>query len=205
MVKHQSKCLLEVTKSPSHNPSDRMIESFTNQTHHNQPSLYQKHMETYCFNTHLNVFFLLTSAPLQFENRLLNTTMALSSKTKRATRMCTLRRYHMPAVETCAMKSLISGRGFLHRQRARREMEMQLHIEFKSDEDAESCLISTKIWSYLLRNRTPYSKKTERENFDGICAFDLANRNSTWRGQLFIRKPESKSSIVLRTANFLMK
>ena len=56
MVKHQSKCLLEVTKSSSHNPSDRMIESFTNQTHHNQPPLYQKHMGTYCFNTHLDVF-----------------------------------------------------------------------------------------------------------------------------------------------------
>ena len=118
-----------------------MIESFTNQTHHNQPSLYQKHMETYCFNTHLNVFFLLTSAPLQFENRLLNTTMALSSKIKRATRMYILRRYHLPAVATCAMKSLISGRGFLHGQWGRREMQMQLHIEFKSDEDAEICAI----------------------------------------------------------------
>ena len=116
MVKHDPKCLLEVTKSSSHNPSDRMIESFTNQTQHNQPPLYQKHMGTYCFNTHLNVFFLLTSAPLQFENRLLNTTMALSSKIKRATRMYILRRYHLPAVETCAMKSLISGRGFLHGQ-----------------------------------------------------------------------------------------
>ena len=117
-----------------------MIESFTNQTHHNQQQFYQKHMGTYCFNTHLNVFFLLTSAPLQFENRLLNTTMALSSKTKRATRMYSLRRYHLPAVAMCAMKSLISGRGFLHRQRARREIEMQLHIEFKSDEGAKSCL-----------------------------------------------------------------
>ena len=114
MVKHQSKCLLEVTKSSSHNRSDRMIESSTNQTYHNQPPLYQKHMGTYCFNTHLNVFFLLTSAPLQFENRLLNTTMALSSKTKRATRMCILRRYHLPTVAMCAMKSLISGRGVLH-------------------------------------------------------------------------------------------
>ena len=145
MVKHDPKCLLEVTKSSSHNPSDRMIESFTNQTHHNQPPLYQKHMGTYCFNTHLNVFFLLTSAPLQFENRLLNTTMALSSKIKRATRMYTLRRYHWPAVATCAMKSLISGRGFLHGQWGRRKMQMQTHIELKSDEDAESCLISAKI------------------------------------------------------------
>ena len=112
MVKHQSKCLLEVTKSSSHNPSDRIIESFTNQTHHNQPPLYQKHMGTYCFNTHLNVFFLLTNAPLQFENRFLNTTMALSSKIKRATRIYILCRYHLPTVATCAMKSLISGRGF---------------------------------------------------------------------------------------------
>ena len=156
MVKHDPKCLLEVTNSSSHNPSHRMIESFTNQTHHYQPPLYQKHMGTYCFNTHLNVFFLLTSAPLQFENRLLNTTMALSSKIKRATRMYILRRYHLPAVATCAMKSLISGRGFLHRQWTRREMQMQLHIEFKSDEDAESCLISAKTWSYLSDNRTYY-------------------------------------------------
>ena len=130
IVQHQSKCLLEVTKSSSHNRSDRMIISSTNQTYHNQPPLYHKHMGTYCFNTHLNVFFLLTSSPLQFENRLLNTTMALSSKIKRATRMYILRRYHSPAVATCAMKSLISGRGFLHRQWARREMQMQLHIEF---------------------------------------------------------------------------
>ena len=106
MVKHQSKCLLEVTKSSSHNPSDRMIEPFTNQTHHNQPSLYQKHMETYCFNTHLNILFLLTSAPLQFENRLLNTTMALSSKIERATRMYILRRYHLPAAAKCLMKKI---------------------------------------------------------------------------------------------------
>ncbi len=140
MVKHDPKCLLEATKSSSHNPSDRMIESFINQTHHNQQQFYEKHMGAYCFNTHMNVFFLLKIAPLQFENRLLNTTMALSSKTKRATRIFTLRRYHLPAVETCAMKSLISGRGFLHRQRARREMEMQLLIVFKSDEGAESCL-----------------------------------------------------------------
>ena len=145
MVKHQSKCLLEVTKSSSHNRSDRMIISSTNQTYHNQPPLYQKHMGTYCFNIHLNVFFLLKIAPLQFENRLLNTTMALSSKTKCATRMCILRRYHLPAVAMCAMKKLISGRGFLHGQWGRREMQIKLHIEFKSDEDAESCLISVKI------------------------------------------------------------
>ena len=137
MVKHQSKCLLEVTKSSSHNPSDRMIESFTNQTHHNQPPLYQKHMGTYCFNTHLDVFFLLTNAPLQFENRLLNTTMALSSKIKRATRMYILRRYNLPAAAKCPMKNLISGRGFLHGEQGRGEMQMQSHIEFKSDEDAE--------------------------------------------------------------------
>ena len=104
MVKHDPKCLLEVTKSSSHNPSDRLIEPFTNQTHHNQPPFYQKHMGTYCFNTHLNVFFLLTSAPLQFENRPLNTTMALSSKIKRATRMYILRRYHLPAAAKCLMK-----------------------------------------------------------------------------------------------------
>ena len=179
MVKYQSKCLLEVTNSSSHNPSNRMIGSLTNHTHHNQPPLYQKHMGTYCFNTHLNVFFLLTSAPLHFKTRLLNTTMALSSKTKRATRIYTLRRYHLPAVATCAMKSLISGRGFLHRQWARREMQMQLHIEFKSDEGAECCLTSAKIWSYRLRNRTPYSKKTEGANFDGAPAFDIKKRNST--------------------------
>ena len=130
--------------------------SFANQTHHNQPPLYQKHMGTCCFNTHLNVFFLLTSASLQFENRLLNTTTALSSKIKSATRMYILRRYHLPAVAMCAMKSLISGRGVFHGQWGRREMQMQLHIEFKSDEDAESCLISAKIWSYLLRNRSHY-------------------------------------------------
>ena len=142
MVKHQSKCLLEVTKSSSHNRSDRMIESSTNQTYHNQPPLYQKHMGTYCFNTHLNVFFRLTFDSLQFENRLLNTTMALSSKIKRASRMYILRRYHLPAVAMCAMKSLISRRGFLHGEWARREMQMQLHIKFKSDEDADSCLVS---------------------------------------------------------------
>ena len=156
MVKHQSKCLLEVTKSSSHNRSDRMIISSTNQTYHNQPPLYQKHMGTYRFKTHLNVFFLLTNAPLQLENRLLNTTMALSSKIKHATRMYILRRYHLPAAAKCLMKNLISGRGFLHQQWRRWEMQMQLHIEFKSDEDAESCLISAKIWSYLLRNRNYY-------------------------------------------------
>ena len=110
-----------------------MIESFTNQTHHNQPPLYQKHMGTYCFNTHLNVFFLLKIAPLQFENRLLNTTMALSSKIKRATRMYILRRYHLPAAAKCLMKNLISGRGYLHEDHTQWEMQMQLHIEFKSD------------------------------------------------------------------------
>ena len=166
MVKHDPKCLLEVTNSSSHNPSHRMIESFTNQTHHNQPPLYHKHMGTYYFNTHLNVFFLLTIAPLQFENRLLNTTMALSSKIKSATRMYILRRYHLPAAAKCLMKNLISGRGFLHRQWRRWEMQIELHIEFKSDEDAETCLISTTVSSYLLRNRTPYSKKTEGANFE---------------------------------------
>ena len=145
MVKHQSKCLLEVTKSSSHNPSDRMIESFTNQTHHCQPPLYQKHMGTYCFNIHLNVFFVLTIAPLQVENRLLNTTMALSSKIKHATRMYILRRYHLPAAAKCLMKNLISGPEFLHGDDTRPEMQMELHIEFKSDGDAETCLISTKM------------------------------------------------------------
>ena len=156
-----------------------MISSFANQTHHNQPPLYQKHMGTYCFNTHLNVFFLLTTAPLQFKNRPLNTTMALLSKIKRATRMYILRRYHLPAVAMCAMKISISGRGFLHGDDTQGETQIELHIEFDSDSNAESCLISTTVSSYLLRNRTPYSKKTERANFDGICAFELANRNST--------------------------
>ena len=145
MAKHDPKCLLEVTNSSSHNPSHRMIESFTNQTQHNRPLLYQKHMGTHCFNTHLNVFFLLTSAPLQFENRLLNTTMALSSKIKRATRMYILRRYHSPAVATCAIKSLISNHGFSHGDHTQGGMQIELHIKFKSDEDAESCLISAKI------------------------------------------------------------
>ena len=179
MVKHQSKCLLEVTKSSSHNRSDRMIISSTNQTYHNQPPLYQKHMGTYYFNTHLDVFFLLTSAPLQFENRLLNTTMALSSKIKSATRMHILRRYHSPADATCSIKSLISAHGFLMETTYRGEMQIELHIEFKSDEDAERCAILAKIWSYLLRNRTSYSKKTEGANFDGAPAFKRRNRNST--------------------------
>ena len=179
MVKHQSKCLLEVTKSSSHNRSDRMIESFTNQTHHCQPPLYQKHMGTHCFNTHLNVIFLLTSAPLQFENRLLNTTMALSSKIKSATRIYILRRYHLPAAAKCLMKNLISGREYLHGDHTQREMQMQLHIEFKSDGDAESCLISTTVSSYLLRNRTPYSKKTEGEKFEKPPAFKEGKRKLT--------------------------
>ena len=114
-----------------------MITSSANQTHHNQQPLYQKHMGTYCFNTHLNVLFLFTSAPLQFENRPLNTAMALSLKIKRVTRMHILRRYHLPAAAKCPMKNLISGRGFLHREWGRGEMQMQAHIEFKSDEDAE--------------------------------------------------------------------
>ena len=156
MVKHDQKCLLEVTNSSSHNPSHRMIESFTNQTHHYQPPLYQKHMGTYCFKTHLNVFFLVTNEPLQFENRPLNKTMALSLKIKRATRMYILRRYHLPAAAKCLMKNLISWHGFLHGQWGRREMQMQAPIELKSDEDAESCLISAKIWSYLSDNRTHY-------------------------------------------------
>ena len=141
MLKHDPKCLLQVTNSSSHNLPNQMISSFANQTHHNHPPLYQKHMGTYCFNTHLNVFFLLTSAPLQFENRLLNTTMALSSKIKSATRMYILHIYQLPAVATCAMKSLISGRGVFHGQWGRREMQMQLHIEFESDENTERCTI----------------------------------------------------------------
>ena len=145
MVKHDPKCLLEVTNSSSHNLPNHMISSFANQTHHNQPPLYHKHMGTYCFNTHLNVFFLLKITPLQFENRFLNTTMALSSKIKRATRMYILRRYHLPAVATCAMKSLISGRGFLHGDDTHGEMQIELHIESKSDEDAERCPIFAKI------------------------------------------------------------
>ena len=145
MVKHDPKCLIEVTNSSSHNLPNHMISSFANQTHHNQPPLYQKHMGTYCFNTHLNVFFLLTNAPLQFENRLLNTTMALSSKIKHATRMYSLRRSNSPPVATCAMKSLISAHGFLMETTYRGEMQIELHIGFESDEDAESCLISAKI------------------------------------------------------------
>ena len=95
-----------------------MILSFANQIHHHiQQPFYQNHMKTYCFNKHLNVFFLLTSAPLQFENRPLNTTMALSLKIKRATKMYILRRYHSPVVATCVMKSLISAHGFLHGDR----------------------------------------------------------------------------------------
>ena len=156
-----------------------MIESFTNQTHHNQPPLYQKHMGTYCFNTHLNVFFLLKITPLQFENRLLNTTMALSSKIKHATRMYILRRYHLPAVAMCAMKISISGRGFLHADDTHGETQIELQIEFDSDSNTESCLRSTKTWTYLLRNRTPYSKKTEGANFDKPPAFNRGNRNST--------------------------
>ena len=82
---------------------------------------------------------------MQVENRLLNTTMALSSKIKHATRMYILRRYHLPAVATCAMKSLISAHGFLMETTYRAEMQMQAHIEFKSDEDAERCAILAKI------------------------------------------------------------
>ena len=145
MVKHDPKCLLEVTKSSSHNRSDRMIISSTNQTYHNQPPLYQKHMGTYCFKTHLDVFFLLTNAPLQSENRLLNTTMGLSLKIKSATRMYILRRYHLPAAARCLMKNLISGPEFLHGDDTRPEMQMELHIEFDSDSNAESCVISTKM------------------------------------------------------------
>ena len=145
MVKHDPKCLLEVTNSSSHNLSNHMILSFANQTHHNQQPFYQKLMGTCCFNTHLNVFFLLTSESSQFENRHLNTTMALSSKTKHATRKYILRRYHPLAVATCAMKSLISAHRFLHKEFDRREMQIELHIKFKSDEDAEKCLISAKI------------------------------------------------------------
>ena len=65
--------------------------------------------------------------------------MALSSKIKRATRMYILRRYHLPAVAMCAMKILISKRGFLHGDDTHGEMQIELHIEFKSDEDAERC------------------------------------------------------------------
>ena len=43
------------------------------------------------------------------------------------------------------MKSLISGRVFLHGDDTQGEMQIELHIEFKSDEDAESCLISAKV------------------------------------------------------------
>ena len=82
---------------------------------------------------------------MQFENRPLNTTMALSSKIIRAIRMYILRRYHLPAVAMCAMKISISGGGFFHGDDKHGEMQTELHIEFKSDGDAESCLISTKM------------------------------------------------------------
>ena len=179
MVKYNPKCLLEVTSRSSHDPPNHMISSFANQTHHNQQQFYQTQMGTCCFNTHLNVFFRLTSDSLQFENRLLNTTMALSSKIKRATRMYILRRYHLPAAARCLMKNLISGPEFLHGDDTRPEMQMELHIEFDSDSNAESCLISTKIWTYLLRNRTPYSKKTEGANFDKSPPFKGGNRKLT--------------------------
>ena len=179
MVKHQSKCLLEVTKSSSHNRSDRMIESSTNQTYHNQPPLYQKHMGTYCFNTHLDVFFLLTNAPLQFENRLLNTTMALSSKIKRATRMYILRRYHLPAVAMCAMKISISGRGFLHGDDPHREIQIELHIEFKSDEDAERCTNWRRFEVICCAIALHIRKKLKEQVLMGDQRFDLENRNST--------------------------
>ena len=71
--------------------------------------------------------------------------MALSSKIKSATRMYILRRYHSPAVATCAIKSLISAHGFLMETTYRGEMQIELNIEFESDEDAESCPISAKI------------------------------------------------------------
>ena len=59
--------------------------------------------------------------------------------------MYILRRYHLPAVATCAIKSLISAHGFLMETTYRAEMQMQAHIEFKSDEDAERCTILAKI------------------------------------------------------------
>ena len=71
--------------------------------------------------------------------------MALSSKIRRATRMYILRRYHLPAAAKCLMKNLISGRGYLHGEWTRREMQIELHIEFKSDEDAERCTIFAKM------------------------------------------------------------
>ena len=78
MVKHNPKCLLEVTNSSSHNLPNHMISSFANQTHHNQQPFYQKHMGTYCFvrapdivNTKKNVLehavFLLKSLVLWSE------------------------------------------------------------------------------------------------------------------------------------------
>ena len=59
--------------------------------------------------------------------------------------MYILRRYHLPAAAKCLMKNLISGRGYLHGDHTQREMQMQLHIEFKSDGDAGNCLISAKM------------------------------------------------------------
>ena len=98
---------------------------------------------------------------------------------KSATRMYILRRYHLPAAARCLMKNLISGPEFLHGDDTRPEMQMELHIEFDSDSNAESCVISTKMWTYLLRNRTPYSKKTEGANFEKPPAFKGGNRKST--------------------------
>jgi len=54
-------------------------------------------------------------------------------------------------------------------------MQIELHIEFKSDEDAEKFAILANMRSYLLRNRTPYSKKTEGANFDGPRAVNPGN------------------------------
>ena len=71
--------------------------------------------------------------------------MALSSKIKRATRMYILRRYHLPAVAMCAMKISISGRGFLHGDDTQAKTQMELHIEFISDSNAENCVISTEM------------------------------------------------------------
>ena len=59
--------------------------------------------------------------------------------------MYILHRYHSPAVATCAIKSLISNHGFSHGDDTQGEMQIELHIEFKSDEDAERCPIMPKM------------------------------------------------------------
>ena len=55
-------------------------------------------------------------------------------------------------------------------------MQIELHIELKSDEDAEKFAILANMSSYFLRNRTPYSKKTEGANFEKPPPFKEGKR-----------------------------